>query len=156
MKSSKAFIILIIILSIFVAGCSDAKNIEKQSAPKNSKISVKVGERTTTEGTETSKTLDKNIEKIAVNSLKSLFSGKAEKDLFLSDAAFKSSKDTFRKEELEIDANIHYLKSDETSSLISIDVQGFSTTYQIYIDNTGKIIGFESNTIIPIDNAEGS
>lgn len=147
---------LALLVSMFLASCSDSNKDSKLEVSKNNSVEVKVTSRSTTEGASTVEELDKDIEDVTISSLKALFGGELKQENFGSEAAFTSAKEIFSKNEnITIEIKIYYLKSDEANSIITAYVDSIESSYQIYMDINGKIIGYESNRIIPIDKADG-
>ena len=147
---------LALLVSMFLASCSDSNKDSKLEVSKNNSVEVKVTSRSTTEGASTVEELDKDIEDVTISSLKALFGGELKQENFGSEAAFTSAKEIFSKNQnITIETKIYYLKSDEANSIITAYVDSIESSYQIYMDINGKIIGYESNRIIPIDKADG-
>mgnify|MGYP000444463096 CR=1 FL=1 len=143
-KHLKICILAVLVLCLSLNACSDAQNRTKTTVPKDNSVEVSVASKSTTDGASTTETLDKDIEETAIRTLKVLFGGDAKENNFESKDAYGVAKTIFTKNpNANITANIHYLKSDESNSLITATAKSKGSQYQIYMNNEGKIIGFE-------------
>ncbi len=168
MRTSKISILFTLtIVALFAAsGCSEVKNREKTTGNnsfKGSSVSIKVEARSTTTGEQTVPTLDKDIEQAATKILSQvLISGVGKEDLF-SEQALATIGDSFpnyKKAKSNLTSiTFDYLDSQNdlekvlvtslTQKIETAQGQNITNKGKIYLDSSGKIIGFDVTATQP-------
>lgn len=160
---------LVVFISLLIGACSDVQNREKESSPVDtSAISLKVNARTTTEGTETTETLDPKIEKEVTKTLTKVLVGSTEQSKLFTATALTNAKETFVNNKdtksNDVVASYDFLKNENpenevvvvtfNENLVDSKNNKTSRKGKIYFNSSGVILGFDIENVPATFSAE--
>lgn len=148
---------LVVVCTIALSSCSSSDSKEKTSTTTSNKdVTIVVKNRSTTNGTQTTDTLDKKIEKTITSHLTAaLNEGTSNKDLFAAGVAEKAAQDFPDNSDAKknsVDVSYSYMASnnpneatvvaDITQTVTDKNNETITRTGKIFFDTSGLILGF--------------
>ncbi len=162
---------LFVAVLLSVSSCSDVQNREKKSESSTGAVAnIKVVNRTTTTGAQTTETLDKKIEKAVTKNLSQvLIVGATDESLFVEGLASTATTDLPDNENAKknsADVSLHYMASDnENDEVVVADITQTITDKsdtkstragKIFFDTQGLILGYSFPDTTPTSAPKAS